>query len=106
MKICTTIIHNGDHAEYKFENANTPPEQRSDWPLPSFDAHDWAEAFCKAFPEMDEGVMISWFANALMRGFDEHAMRAASIADVSRCTRQQSRRRAPKMSTHKRGPAE
>jgi hypothetical protein len=66
------IIHNGDHLEYEIENANTPLKERSDWPLPSFDAKDWAEAFCKRFPQMDEGVMLAWFANALMRGFDEH----------------------------------
>lgn len=48
-----------------------------DWPLSSFDARDWAEAFCKINPGIDEGVMLSWFANALMRGFDERAARAA-----------------------------
>jgi hypothetical protein len=69
------IIHNGDHLEYEIENANTPPEERSDWPLPSFDAKDWAKAFCKLFPQMDEGLMRTWFASALMRGFDEHASR-------------------------------
>lgn len=65
------IIHNGDHAEYEIENANTPPKERSNWPLPSFDAKDWAEAFCKRHPTMDEGTMLTWFANALMRGYDE-----------------------------------
>lgn len=79
------IIHNGDHLEYEIENANTPPKERSDWPLPSFDAKDWAEAFCKVATKLgykdadgkpiDEGWMISWFAGALMRGFDEHASR-------------------------------
>lgn len=73
------IIHNGDHLEYEIENANTPPKERSDWPLPSFDARDWAEAFCKIAKQqghdIDEGWMISWFAGALMRGFDEHASR-------------------------------
>jgi len=37
----------------------------------SFDARDWAKAFCERFPQMDEGTMIGWFANALMRGFDQ-----------------------------------
>ena len=70
------IILNGDHAEYERENANTPPKERSDWPLPSFDAKDWAEAFCALWPEMDEGVMTTWFASALMRGYDEHVARS------------------------------
>jgi hypothetical protein len=69
-------IHNGDHAQYEIDNANTPPKERSDWPSPSFDARDWAEAFCKINPAADEGTMLAWFANALMRGFDEHAARA------------------------------
>ena len=73
------IIHNGDHAQYELDNVNTPPEQRVDWPYPSFDARDWAKAFCKIAKQhghdIDEGWMVSWFANALMRGFDEREMR-------------------------------
>lgn len=75
------IIHNGDHLQYEIDNANLPPEQRSDWPLPSFDARDWAKAFCKIAAEkalqIDEGWMITWFACALMRGFDEGCIRAS-----------------------------
>lgn len=74
------VILNGDHAEFEREHANTPPKERPDWPLPSFDARDWAEAFCKIQAAkgiaIDEDVMIGWFANALMRGFDEHAARS------------------------------
>ena len=71
------IILNGDHAEFESEHAKTPLKERPDWPLPSFDARDWAEAFNKTavklgYSEMDEGWLIGWFANALMRGFDEH----------------------------------
>ena len=71
------IIMNGDHAEFEQEHVNTPPEQRPDWPLPSFDAMDWAKAFCKINPTcgLDESTMVGWFANALMRGYDEHASR-------------------------------
>ena len=81
------VILNGDHAEFEREHANTPPKERPDWPLPSFDAKDWAQAFCRRFMVMnragydtgpvddDEGLMITWFAGALMRGFDEHASR-------------------------------
>ncbi|MDE3077789.1 MAG: hypothetical protein KGJ86_20400 [Chloroflexota bacterium] len=81
------IIHNGDHLEYELKNAGIPPRERSDWPLPSFDARDWAEAFCKIAKEkgydIDEGWMTSWFANALMRGFDEHAARTAVPRDFT-----------------------
>jgi hypothetical protein len=68
---------NGDHIEFELENVNTPPEERPDWPLPSFDARDWAKAFVKRNPNcgLDEDVMLTWFAAALMRGFDEHAAR-------------------------------
>lgn len=39
------------------------------------DMPDWAEAFLKCNPNcgLDEATMIVWFANALMRGYDEHA---------------------------------
>lgn len=79
------IIMNGDHAEFEREHADTPPKDRPDWPLPSFDAQDWSEAFCRIAngfgfkdangQEIDQGWMTGWFANALMRGFDEHASR-------------------------------
>lgn len=72
------LILNGDHAEFERDHANTPPKERPDWPLPSFDARDWAEAFCARFPQVDEELMIGWFANALMRGYDEHAARVLS----------------------------
>lgn len=77
------IIHNGDHAQYEIDNANVPPEQRSDWPMPSFDARDWAKAYCKTAKEsqgldIDEGWMIAWFAAALMRGFDEANSRTSN----------------------------
>ena len=74
-------IFNGDHAEFEREWADKDPKTRPDWPLPSFDAKDWAEAFCRlntiVIPGIDEvandqaGIMVGWFANALMRGYDE-----------------------------------
>lgn len=68
-------IHNGDHAEFELQHANTPPEQRPDWPLPSFDARDWAKEFCRIAKqqghEIDPAWMMTWFACALMRGYDE-----------------------------------
>mgnify|MGYP001616682309 CR=1 FL=1 len=74
------IIMNGDHAEFETEWAASgrPDHERPDWPLPSFDAQDWAKAFCKINPGVPEDVMIGWFANALMRGFDEHAKRVSA----------------------------
>jgi hypothetical protein len=88
MKMSYPIIMNGDHAEFEREHTNTPLKERPDWPLPSFDAKDWAKAFCRIANShgfknakgetVDEDWMIGWFANALMRGFDEHAARTKS----------------------------
>lgn len=55
-----------------------PSRDDPNWPLPSFDARHWAEAFValvKQKPDIatDEGTMTTWFAGALMRGYDEHA---------------------------------
>lgn len=57
------------------------PEARPDWPLPSFDSRDWAKAFCETpaargysdphGKPIDVEWMQTWFANALMRGYDE-----------------------------------
>ena len=44
--------------------------------LPSFDARDWAAAFCKIYSVIPEDEMIGWFASALMRGFDEATARS------------------------------
>lgn len=84
-------ILNGDHAEFERENMFTKPEDRPDWPLPSFDAQDWAKAFVKLHGG-DEGLMLAWFANALMRGFDEHARRSSLLKPATRAT-------APDMTT-------
>lgn len=48
--------------------------------LESFDACDWAAEFMRIFGtdrrhEIDEELMRGWFANALMKGFDEHSHR-------------------------------
>lgn len=54
------------------------------WPLPSFDAVDWAKAFCETaakqgHPGIDESWMVGWFANALMRGYDEAHWRGKGV---------------------------
>jgi hypothetical protein len=81
------VILNGDHAEFEAQHATTPPHERPDWPLASFNAVDWAKEFCRiaatlgfvdaAGNPIDEAWMTSWFAGALMRGFDEHAARSS-----------------------------
>lgn len=79
------VILNGDHAEFEREWAGKDPKERPDWPMPSFNAMDWAEAFCKAAEgfgyrdkdgkPIEADWMVTWFAGALMRGYDEHASR-------------------------------
>lgn len=64
-------IHNGDHAQFEIDNTGVPPEQRSDWPLPSFDAMDWAKAFSARHPRVSVEDALPWFACSLMRGYDE-----------------------------------
>jgi len=68
----------GEQIEFERQHANTPPEERPDWPLPSFDACDWAVAFRKTaiklgYSDMDQEWLQTWFANALMRGYDERS---------------------------------
>jgi hypothetical protein len=75
-------IMNGDHMQFEIDHANTPKEEQPDWPLPSFDARDWAKAFCKTVKDkqgvdLDEGWMVSWFAASLMRGYDEGRSRVS-----------------------------
>lgn len=65
------VLLNGDHAAFDLDHANTRPEDRPDWPLPSFDALDWAKAFCLVFPAIEQDIAATWFANALMRGYDQ-----------------------------------
>jgi hypothetical protein len=59
-----------------------PSRDDPNWPLPSFDARDWAKTFCETAAKLghsgiDEAWMVGWFANALMRGYDQHAMEMA-----------------------------
>ena len=54
----------------------------------SFQAMDWAKAFValvKQKPEIatDEATMLGWFANAIMRGYDERAWRDAEEARLA-----------------------
>lgn len=48
---------------------------------PTLDAREWVERFEKEHPTaMDPDTMIGWFANALMRGYDE-GMKAGTWED-------------------------
>lgn len=83
------VILGGDHAAFELEHAGMDPKARPDWPLPSFDARDWAEAFCKIAngfefksadgKPIDPDWMVTWFANALMRGYDEQTARLMPV---------------------------
>jgi hypothetical protein len=52
-------------------------EQR--WPH-TMDAKAWADEFVKAFPGIDHGTMLGWFANAIMAGYDTAQSRFAQSA--------------------------
>lgn len=64
--------------------AEQVPGVDPNWPLASFDGVDWAKEFVKRFPTVPHDMAHVWFANALMRGFDEHARRtrAPSVDDL------------------------
>jgi hypothetical protein len=62
-----------------WESVPAPTPEPVD-PLKSFDAQVWAKEFVRLvkagiIDPSDDGLMIGWFANALMRGYDEHAWR-------------------------------
>jgi hypothetical protein len=78
------IILCGDQIEFEKEYEAVPDKERPDWPLPSFDARDWAEAFCKLNPSMNEDLMMTWFANALMRGYDQRVAEERTRAIVEK----------------------
>lgn len=83
----------GDQIDFERRYAGIDPKDRPDWPLPSFDAHDWAEAFCKIATNLgyrdakgepiDPEWMVTWFANALMRGYDEREARIAKFVGAT-----------------------
>ena len=65
----------GEAARLSPEELRAKYRDDPNWPIQSFDARDWAEKFSK-LTGMDEAWALTWFANALMRGFDEGMMRA------------------------------
>ncbi|MDH4186816.1 MAG: hypothetical protein OEV08_07455, partial [Nitrospira sp.] len=54
----------------------------------SIDAKVWAVEFMNLFGEkrevIDEGLMIAWFANAIMNGFDEATRREQKRLDLAK----------------------
>jgi hypothetical protein len=50
----------------------------------SFDAYVWADEFCKRFPTVPHDGAVGWFANALMRGYDEHRFRSKEYKRMMR----------------------
>lgn len=46
------------------------------------DAAKWAQEFCLINPDIDEGVMISWFANAIEAGRSNGRKETCSHSDV------------------------
>lgn len=53
-----------------FEKATTPGIEAYQL-LGEFDAHKWAQEFKRLYPESDEELMLAWFANAIMAGYDK-----------------------------------
>lgn len=54
----------------------------------TFDAKDWAKVFVKMVKQnpsiaTDEDTMLGWFANALMRGFDEAKFRINKVENLN-----------------------
>lgn len=41
-----------------------------------FDAREWAAEFCRLNPGGDYALMLTWFSNAIMCGWDEHRFRS------------------------------
>jgi len=75
----TDVDHNGENVETWCPTCNAPPT-RDDAFAQSFDARDWAAAFVRHVVKTpsiatDEGTMATWFANSIMRGYDERQRR-------------------------------
>ena len=56
-------------------------------PRSSFDARKWAQAFnltakTLGYQEMDEDWLVTWFANAIMRGYDERDLRVSDTPSM------------------------
>jgi hypothetical protein len=73
-------VHFGDDgvAWHRDQHVRTPSSEAPHNPacMQSFDARDWAYDFRETakslgYCDMDEGWLLGWFANAIMRGFDE-----------------------------------
>jgi len=54
-------------------------ETPEEFDVHAFDARVWAKAFCDRFPGHDEGLMLGWFANAIMAGYDHAGFDSTAI---------------------------
>lgn len=55
------------------QNINTVNQSST---LPhTMDARVWAAEFKKRYPDIDEDLMLAWFASAIMAGYDEATRR-------------------------------
>ena len=65
-----TIEKDADREKVRFDIPGPMGNDGKRFPF-TFDAMAWAKAFCARFPQMKEDVMVGWFANAIMRGWDD-----------------------------------
>jgi hypothetical protein len=63
------------------ETAPLPPNPHPHTLHQTMDASVWAKEFCILNPDADESVMLTWFANAIMVGYDT-AMNRCNAATV------------------------
>lgn len=64
-------IHDDPGPDDATKPGDPPPAGMSDAQLLDWmglDARRWAAAFCQKHPGVDEGTMLSWFANAIENG--------------------------------------
>ena len=55
-------------------------------PLQTIDARVWAKEFCSRFGNetVDEALMITWFANAIMRGYDAAEAKWRPVVELAK----------------------
>jgi len=78
-----SLAAKGRELEFSQATPTPPPDAQAMTrdPLTTMDAKLWAEEFMRIFgskmDKIDEGLMIAWFANAIMKGYDVGCERQA-----------------------------
>lgn len=54
------------------------------YPHGEFDAQKWAKEFKRLYPDSDEELMLSWFANAIMTGYDKAIQERRELRELKR----------------------